>query len=839
MFASDTSQNSSVVDNGGSAVNSGDITEPENASAVSMSGVGLITDTTVFVDDANVVRRDLSMIAHVDDTILSINDSQFIEQTLINFLEKPIILTRGVFSTTDTYSFLNSYSMPYAALQTTNGLVWRQKLAGYFGIRMDMVFKLVSNANRFQQGRYAIGWVPMAGPVRTTSDLKNIAYNNMHMATLVQRTTVPHVELDLATATSCELTVPFISVRNYFPLNSVNASIDYHTLGYMNIYPYSPLVSPAGSTTAGYTLYVSFSNIKLFGAASPQGLSSKKGKSKIGLADKEVANTSNGPISSVATAISRGFNEFSNIPLIGSYAKDVSWIADRIASVSSIFGFSKPTQGDCLTKVALYQAASHNNIDGDSDVKAMSYLQKPGVVNIDGLSGTQYDEMDFSYIVRKHAWFKTVSWSLSTVVGNLTTIDVGPSVGYYVATNCTHYTPFGFVSKFFRFWRGSIKYRFKIVKTEFHSGRLQISFFPTDQSAYTTSPEYVNRLIVDIRETSEFEITVPFISINPWAAQSDRIGILSIDVTDVLVAPATVSSSITILCETAAGQDMEFAIPADFSANPALFVPQSGLTSEDRIVNMTIGNSTITSNPHIASSLCIGDKVSSFRAYLKRYHPLRPLNKTITSTFLPNNNVVGIVPDAIFCVPITIVGTSYTIGDPITTIGSCYAIWRGGVRVRDVIETGMSLATSDVNTCIGKVAVGDTVNYSFPYFNVTDTTPEFSNAHIAFQDLTRNPVMSVELPQYTQTYGRSTVDCTAVQDAASFTYNGSVTSSTSRTLVKFCVPSSQFSVVTAVAGHTVHNLHRALADDGDFSCFVSVPPMFSNVFEAGGVTGMY
>nr|QDH87968.1 MAG: hypothetical protein H2Rhizo3345_000002 [Picornavirales sp.] len=170
-------------------------------------------DTTVFVDDKNIVQRDPTHIAHINDSVLRTVDSDNNHQSIQTFLSKPIVLVAGNFSTTDTYSFLNSYPMPYSAFQAPQGIMWLNKLSGIYGIRMDMRFRLVVNANRFQQGRYMMGWVPLASPLKSTSNLKELAFNNMHMATLTQRTQVPHVELDLCNDTAAELVFHMFLVK--------------------------------------------------------------------------------------------------------------------------------------------------------------------------------------------------------------------------------------------------------------------------------------------------------------------------------------------------------------------------------------------------------------------------------------------------------------------------------------------------------------------------------------------------------------------------------------------------------------------------------------------------
>lgn len=807
---------------------------PEDSSLLTTTGVANQNDTTQFIDDGIVTTRDESMINHIDMTILSLSDTQGAQQDIINFLQKPILLTNGIFSTTDTYSFLNSFSMPLSAFNATQGIIWKQKLAGFFGIRMDMRFRIVTNANRFQQGRYCIGWVPLASPQQTTSNFKNILVNNMHMATLKQRTTVPHVELDLCTGTSAELLVPFVSVQNFYPLNTIISSGDLASLGYINIYPYYPLTAASGSTTAGYSLYVSFEKITLFGAASAQS----------GISDREVSNKGNGPISSVAGAVSRGFKEFESIPLISSYAHSISWISDRIAKTATMFGFSKPLQGDSSTKMMLVNGTNHTTVDGDSDARSLSFLSKPGVTRVEGQSGTHFDEMDFAYIIQKYAWLQTVAWTSSTTVGNISSIEVRPDIGVdFVASNF-HYIPLAFVARFFNYWRGSIKYRIKIVKTEFHSGRLSIAFYPTDELALIGNPAYVNRMIVDIRETSEIEIVIPYISRTPWTARGIKIGYLSIDVVDILTAPATVSSSIQLLIESSGGSDMEFAVPAPFDANVSIINPQSGIgePNDQKIISTTIGNSSINSNPNLMSAIAIGDKISNFRTYLKRYHPIRPSDKLTTSSNALNTVEVSMYPDAILAQLISPVGDIWE-SDMYSLLASCYAIVSGGIRIRNVVDTGLLNSTnnsinSNMYTSFAlELGAASVIN---PIRPVGTTTPISGNLPNFYQNTLQNNIVSVEIPQYTQTMGRAKADIITYQGGilTYYGYNATTGSSNTHGQVAFTLPTSSLAGATFVNGYTVHNLHRSLADDGNFSCFISIPPQ-NGLSTGAAVKGLY
>jgi len=710
--------------------------------------------------------------------------------------------------------------MPLAAFNSTQGQLWKNKLTGFFGIRMDMRFRIVINANRFQQGRYIIGWVPLAGIAHTTSDLKAVNINNMHMATLVQRTTVPHVEFDLATETSAELLIPFVSTQNFWPLNSVISGIDVSSLGYLSLYPYSPLVSPAGSTVASYTLYVSFENIKLFGAASPQA----------GIRDKEISNKMNGPISGIASAVSRGFREFSTIPALSEVAGTISWISDRIARTANIFGFSKPTQGDSLSKFILLNNSCHSQVDGDSEARSLGFISKPGVMLNHGLSGSTIDEMDFSYIVRKYAYFKQFNWTLLST-GVLVTQKVIPVVSVGGST-VVSFPPISYLTNFFSYWRGSIKYRFKIVKTEFHSGRIQVCFYPTDESVLTSSAYYVNRQIIDIRDHNEFEVTVPYISRSPYAnvADNESIGTLTIEVVDALVAPATVNNYVTFLMEICGGDDFEVAQPKDYAVAFTYAIPQSGLDKTSKSISFCIGNSIVNANPITASALVVGDKISSLRSLLKRFTPMLPNSTLAASQSRPTTSLITVTPDML-----TVMGTGtrtyYYNPDNVALWAPCYALWNGGIRIKDNITVAASTTPANISFSNTATATLYPANNYFgtdsqPIMNNNGAIPAYTNLNTVIQNININPSLVLEIPQYTQNLSRCIADVISfTQDSPSsylqYQYSGSNTNAKLYINAPVALGPTPASLLT----YNLHNIYRSLSDDAQFSTFISIPPV--------------
>lgn len=737
------------------------------------------------------------------------------EQSLKEFLAKPISIASGTFATTDVLTTITSTSMPYAIMSTTGGLMWRSKLSGYFGIRMTMNFRIVVNANRFQQGRYIMSFTHFGGG--TTNGTKTQLLNsNFKLPTLIQRTTVPHVELDLNCDTAAELSIPFVSVRTFQPIHemlNVPAG-EQTTLGYLNLYPYSPLVTVAGSTTAPYRIYCWLTDVELIGAASPQS----------GLPRAETSNKANGIVSGPLNAVARGFKEFEQIPLLSTYARNISWVSDRLSRTAAMFGLSKPLQGDSLMKINPLSAPSHTTVDGDSDSRSLATISQPGVLAVDGLSGIKFDEMDFSYICQKFAWFTTLSWDLSTAVDtNIGVIAVTPNKSLVVAGPVYNFTPVAFVANSFTNWRGGLKFRFKFVKTEFHSGRLSFDFFPNLPTVSNSSlPEYVNRVIVDIREHSEVEILIPYTSYAMYTDVADNIGTMTVRVIDPLVAPATVSSTVNILCEIAGHSDMEFYGPR-FANSPQGIVPQSGLSEDCKIFSHTIGSTVAVTNPTLASSVAAGERISSYRAMIKRFTPFRG-NTYVTATV--DNFAIAVLCDAL-PVRSSSAAVTYIEADFYGCIACCYAIVGGGVRIRDVISASRLSKQDSPLAAIYQTSAPPAFSSILTGSGAPTGIDAMNNSVI--QETKHNAVITVEAPQYSNYIGKATSDLIMEEGGAILKYNPNNTLGTGNgNVARFIIAPSNGPILVTTTNTAVHSIHRAGADDANFYCFVSVPPLVQN-----------
>jgi hypothetical protein len=591
--------------------------------------------TTHYTSDANITSVGAVKPQYTPSLLVDASTDLHV-QSIISFLAKPVIAQQGSFSVTDTAS---TFAAVPAHVPFQND-IHADKIRGFLGLRFDLVIRLVVNASRFQAGRYMIVWNPYGG---TDYTLKFAAMKTARIFRLTQRTTMPHAEIDISCDTELEFVIPYSNSLNFCPSALfTNAAFTYGSIGEAQIFPYSALNAVTGATTCSYTMYYSMRNVSLYGAAVPQSSGFSVSRRNKSYQNREQLSSGMGPISSTLATVSESLNILSRVPLVSSYARTTAWFADRMAKTAEVFGFSKPTNLEHPQRVTKNVFHYISSVDGpdQSMPLALSYKNEVAVLAAD--SPTDLDEMDLNFIASIPAYVQTQTWTTAQTAGTqLASIPVTPLFGSFaqVINGATVITdaPCSFVSRYFKYWRGSVVFKFKIVRTEFHSGRLVFSFNPvfSDISANVTpsytDTNYVHREVVDIREHTEVCLTIPYISPAPFTEcipknGNGAIGNLTVHVVDALVCPATVATSISIMVEIAAGPDMQWSFPVPNTISPYMnAVPQSGTFRQgntyDSVCNIlvkTIGSMTVKDDNDLSALLCVGEKVSSFRTMVKK-----------------------------------------------------------------------------------------------------------------------------------------------------------------------------------------------------------------------------
>jgi hypothetical protein len=238
-----------------------------------------------------------------------------------------------------------------------------------------------------------------------------------------------------------------------------------------------------------------------------------------------------------------------------------------------------------------------------------------------------------------------------------------------------------------------MRFRFKLVKNEFYSGRISVAFQPYGtggtNNAVEANQELLNRVVVDIRETSQFDIEVPYVSHLLYQGGHEFIGRLMITVIDPLVAPSSVPSAVSFIVEICAAADMEYA----WMMSPPIELYAPAVVQADyEIFPLTRLGESVSSSSIRPAVAAMGEKAESLRQVAKVFTPLMWNG----SPGVPGNATWDFQPFWINYVhQVTTNATTLTrgqfYGDNFSLITGCYAGTTGSVRVQafqDVVEFG-------------------------------------------------------------------------------------------------------------------------------------------------------
>lgn len=487
--------------------------------------------------------------------------SSYNQQDIAAFLKKPYIFANATWSTAVLPSSSTTYSIATMLSSAPNvEKTSRFLLRGY-----TTVVRMVVNASPFQAAQIYMSHDPAYYDILGNTDL-------------TKRETAPtlhHTILDIAEQTEAELRVPFI---NTLPVQGAATGIP--GPGAIHVGLYTALrVGASAPTTISYTLFVHFEDL-LFAAPYSQ-----SGKAK--MVSKEKQSAEQGPIEQAIRATRKVATILGRVPILSSYAMPCDWALAIGEKVAGAFGWSRPIQTDELIRVRATEHDFMSTCDGvePGTVFGGSLTNKLAITS--GYSYQAVDEMSFDFIKRKWGVYDRFTWSSAQANGTLLyTATVRPSSCYLQtevnsASTLYRHCPISWLQGFFYLWRGSLCFRIRIAKTKFHSGRLLIVFKPAATGAYpgaATTPAaadcgYLYSMVVDVRENSIIEFTVPFNSEHIYNQYQEPSGRVAIYVQNQLIAPEVVASTVDLTLEVCGGKDLEYAFPKPSGYDPVIAVP--------------------------------------------------------------------------------------------------------------------------------------------------------------------------------------------------------------------------------------------------------------------------
>lgn len=364
-----------------------------------------------------------------------------------------------------------------------------------------------------------------------------------------------------------------------------------------------------------------------------------------------------GPVSTIASAVAKVGDTLADIPYIGGFAKATSTVAKGVGKVAKWFGFAKPLVLDkqILTKRETY--ANGALLTGFDTAKKLTCDPKQELALRTDLGGLEMDQMAVNTITARESFLTYFTWSDSDVAmtDTLYRIAVSPMLHTKFGTpgNYTMVQPTAleFAARPFRYWRGSITYRFEFVCSKFHRGKVIIRYEPnSSQSTLIASGDaklnQMNTLIVDLQETQNIDITIGWThdrafcrtlgdTVNDQALRhgtavditsfntEENIGWIDVRPFNELVQPtddANVPVNIYVR-----SNDISFAVPSQ----EFIETERKYLVTQSHTVTTSVNLNQVENNEDNVFLDHFGEKVISFRSLMKRY----------TTQGLYNNNI--------------------------------------------------------------------------------------------------------------------------------------------------------------------------------------------------------
>lgn len=561
------------------------------------------------------------------------------DANLQNFFERPIKVHSFAWTPgADIFETINPWKLYFENTRVIN------RITNFNLLRCKLKCKILLNGNGFYYGRAIASYNPLHNSDNFTVNRQLFSQD------IIAASQRPHVYLDPTNSQGGSLTLPFFWYKNALKIPDQ----DWREMGEMNIRSIQNLKHANGSNdpiTLSVFVWAEDVNLSIPTANEPGALAPQ-----MGVKDEYGA----GPISRPAGFIAKVAGQLSVIPVIAPYAKATQLAASTVVSIAQMFGFSRPAVlADIVPYRPTYVGNMSNTNVPDSTTKLT--LDCKAEVTIDprvvGLGSA--DELSIQSIACRESWLTSFPWAITaTSEEMLWNSEVSPLLWDKNADEI-HLPACAFAALPFLQWRGTMKFRFQIVASTFHKGRIKISYDPS----YPLTNEYNTNYIyvVDLAKERDFTIdigwgqpysmvghrnplvdSVPFRTTPLGADPEDKgNGIISVYVVNELTSPnSTPDNDVSINVFVSMGDDFEVFNPdSEILQDTVFFDPQVGevfspqmgeanvpdadmTTSENEPMKTDSSDqkgATLSDNDNTVH-VYYGDPIVSFRQCLKRYN---------------------------------------------------------------------------------------------------------------------------------------------------------------------------------------------------------------------------
>jgi len=526
---------------------------------------------------------------------------------IARFLSRPVEIAEITWTIGGT---INSAIKPWHLF--FNHASIKKKIDNYAFVRCDLHLKFMINASPFYYSGLLISYNPLGGkfgsadlPAASASQLVGYSQRS-HLIAYPQNNEAG------------EMTLPFIYPYEWLDLTS---STILQQMGVLDFDSFEVLRN-VGSSTGPITMqvYAWADNVQLAGLTVDLAVQS--------------GQYHKGPLSKPASAVARATGMLQSLPVVGSFMTATSIAAQGVADIAGLFGYTKvPVLNDVQ---AFKNLPFHGLATAEiSDCTERLCIDSKNEMTIDTkvIGDKDNDSLDLSKFVQRKSYLTSFTWEASNaskfLLWNSYVTPFMSVVAAGTGQSIVNGTPMWLVANMFDYWRGDIIFDLNVLCSQYHRGRLRVSWDPVGDVANTPdSSTEVYTTIIDISEKTEATIRVPYMQRTAYQKipsdmdttiydtlalakdSSDTVnGILTVRVLNELSAPQT-SADVTVLVSVRGAENLEFAAPKEIPNDLYYFTVQSGEEEQD-----FAGSSSTDPNLNL---VYMGEKVVNLRSLMMR-----------------------------------------------------------------------------------------------------------------------------------------------------------------------------------------------------------------------------
>lgn len=606
-----------------SQLQSGEVTATEKIVASQTGGASdTIQEVVQFLDENE--GYSVGYTAQPDSVMVS-DETPGVDLT--NFLKRPVRIINFTWLESDAVGVIRSFDPWFLFF---NDARIKYKLNNFAFIQADLKIKVMINASPFYYGAMIVAYQPLQNLTPTT--IVNDAGTRWFMP-YSQR---PHLWIFPQNNEGGTMTLPYFNYRNWI---RIQVAQDFTDMGNLKFINYTTLQSANGVSAAGVSVqvYAWAENVRISGPS-------------LGLALQAGDEYGNGVVSGPASAIANIAGRLTDLPIIGRFATATKIGAGAVSMIAKLFGWTnvpvisdtqpvRPTPFPQLASCEIGYPVEKLTLDPKNEL----------TVDPVTLGLPNCDELTIPYLAQKESLINTMVWTTTDVVDDiLFTSRVTPWLFQTDAqTQAKVYlTPMCWIGALFQEWRGDIIFRFRFICSQYHKGRVRISYDPAGYTATNVTNDAVSSTvlftkIVDLGKDSDVEVRIPYqqaiawllINSNNFTTNPTSVsktppflyngafdnGTITVRILTALTAPV-LTSSINCLVFVRGAENLEFANPSNLNPNLSYFPVQAGQFTPVETPftqDITAGMGLTKSDPN-RYLVNFGEAVGSLRQLLRR-----------------------------------------------------------------------------------------------------------------------------------------------------------------------------------------------------------------------------